>query len=129
MKIQCDVYKRAASAVLCCADKVALCWGCDEEVHTTNKLAEKHQRVPLLPTNSNSSSSSSSSSSQVPICNICQSCLDYWEVVPWVAEEEENVLTFMQPNHDNAQVDRNTALRLVKRHKQLQASGLNVAKS
>ncbi|WOL00894.1 B-box zinc finger protein 22-like [Canna indica] len=78
MKIQCDVCERAAAAVLCCADEAALCWGCDEKVHAANKLAEKHQRVPLLPTNSNSSSSSSSSSSQVPVCDICQEKAGYF---------------------------------------------------
>ncbi|WOK93550.1 B-box zinc finger protein 22-like [Canna indica] len=101
MKTQCDICERAAAAVLCCADEAALCWGCDEEVHAANKLAEKHQRVPLLPTNSNSSSSSSSSSSQVPICNICQvaesigfhacikSCLDYLEAVPGLQRKKQ----------------------------------------
>ncbi|RRT84149.1 hypothetical protein BHE74_00012436 [Ensete ventricosum] len=62
MKIQCDVCERAAAAVLCCADEAALCWSCDEKVHAANKLAGKHQRVPLLPTNPNSCSS------QIPNC-------------------------------------------------------------
>ncbi|WOK97365.1 tetratricopeptide repeat protein 33 [Canna indica] len=35
----------------------------------------------------------------------------------------------INPNHDEAQADRNTALRLVKRRKQLQESGLDVAHS
>ncbi|KAF8095501.1 hypothetical protein N665_0331s0020 [Sinapis alba] len=62
MKIQCNVCEAAEAAVLCCADEAALCWSCDEKVHAANKLAEKHQRVPL----------SVSSSSSIPKCDICQ---------------------------------------------------------
>lgn len=47
--------------MLCCADEAALCWTCDEKVHAANKLASKHQRVPL-----------STSSPQMPKCDICQ---------------------------------------------------------
>ncbi|CAD5195896.1 unnamed protein product [Musa acuminata subsp. malaccensis] len=72
MKIQCDVCERAAAAVLCCADEAALCWSCDEKVHAANKLAGKHQRVPLLPTNPNSCSS------QIPNCDICQEKAGYF---------------------------------------------------
>ncbi|OMO74685.1 Zinc finger, B-box [Corchorus capsularis] len=61
MKIQCNVCEAAEAKVLCCADEAALCWACDEKVHAANKLASKHQRVPL-----------SSSSSQMPKCDICQ---------------------------------------------------------
>lgn len=50
--------------MLCCADEAALCWACDEKVHAANKLASKHQRVPL-----------STSTSQMPKCDICQVCL------------------------------------------------------
>ncbi|XP_072950573.1 B-box zinc finger protein 23-like [Typha angustifolia] len=67
MKIQCDVCERAEAAVLCCADEAALCWSCDDAVHAANKLAGKHQRVPLLPRAPPNSSSSSN-----PICDICQ---------------------------------------------------------
>ncbi|KAK8706339.1 hypothetical protein V6N13_049908 [Hibiscus sabdariffa] len=63
MRIQCNVCEAAEATVLCCADEAALCWSCDEKVHAANKLASKHQRVPL---------SSSSSSSQMPKCDICQ---------------------------------------------------------
>ncbi|XWS10175.1 hypothetical protein CRYUN_Cryun39dG0053000 [Craigia yunnanensis] len=63
MRIQCNVCEAAEAKVLCCADEAALCWACDEKVHAANKLASKHQRVPL---------SSSSSSSQMPKCDICQ---------------------------------------------------------
>ncbi|KAG2327355.1 hypothetical protein Bca52824_010083 [Brassica carinata] len=51
-QIQCNV---------CETDEAALCWSCDEKLHTANKLAEKHQRVPL-----------SVSSSSIPKCDICQ---------------------------------------------------------
>ncbi|CAH2067828.1 unnamed protein product [Thlaspi arvense] len=61
MKIQCNVCEAAEAAVLCCADEAALCWACDEKIHAANKLAGKHQRVPL-----------SVSSSSIPKCDICQ---------------------------------------------------------
>ncbi|KDP27668.1 hypothetical protein JCGZ_19560 [Jatropha curcas] len=61
MKIQCNVCEAAEANVLCCADEAALCWACDEKVHAANKLASKHQRVPL-----------SSSSPHMPKCDICQ---------------------------------------------------------
>ncbi|KAK6132586.1 hypothetical protein DH2020_033688 [Rehmannia glutinosa] len=61
MKIQCNVCEAAEATVLCCADEAALCWDCDRKVHAANKLASKHQRIPL-----------SSSSSQMPMCDICQ---------------------------------------------------------
>jgi hypothetical protein len=61
MKIQCNVCEGAEAKVLCCADEAALCWECDEKVHAANKLASKHQRVPL-----------STSSSHMPKCDICQ---------------------------------------------------------
>ncbi|KAF5728072.1 B-box zinc finger protein 22 isoform X1 [Tripterygium wilfordii] len=61
MKIQCNVCEATEANVLCCADDAALCWACDEMVHAANKLASKHQRVPL-----------SNSSSQMPKCDICQ---------------------------------------------------------
>ncbi|XVF04424.1 hypothetical protein REPUB_Repub05bG0081300 [Reevesia pubescens] len=61
MRIQCNVCEAAEAKVLCCADEAALCSACDEKVHAANKLASKHQRVPL-----------SSCSSQMPKCDICQ---------------------------------------------------------
>ncbi|KAG6398460.1 hypothetical protein SASPL_139920 [Salvia splendens] len=61
MKIQCNVCEAAEASVLCCADEAALCWPCDQKVHAANKLAGKHQRVPL-----------STASSQMPKCDICQ---------------------------------------------------------
>ncbi|GER33611.1 B-box zinc finger family protein, partial [Striga asiatica] len=47
MKIHCNVCESAEAGVLCCADEAALCWACDRRVHAANKLAIKHQRVPL----------------------------------------------------------------------------------
>lgn len=63
MKIQCNVCGSAEATVLCCADEAALCWACDEKIHAANKLASKHQRVPL-----------SNSNKQMPKCDICQVC-------------------------------------------------------
>ncbi|KAH6764183.1 light-regulated zinc finger protein 1 [Perilla frutescens var. hirtella] len=67
MKIQCNVCEAAEANVLCCADEAALCWACDQKVHAANKLAGKHQRVPL-----------STSSSQMPKCDICQETVGYF---------------------------------------------------
>ncbi|KAE8662598.1 B-box zinc finger protein 22 [Hibiscus syriacus] len=61
MKIQCNVCEAAEAKVLCCSDEAALCFECDEKVHIANKLASKHERVPL-----------SSSSPHIPKCDICQ---------------------------------------------------------
>ncbi|KAK4750679.1 hypothetical protein SAY87_004161 [Trapa incisa] len=67
MKIQCNVCDAAEASVLCCADEAALCLACDEKVHAANKLASKHQRVPL-----------SISSSQIPKCDICQEAAGFF---------------------------------------------------
>ncbi|KAI9086068.1 hypothetical protein K1719_032145 [Acacia pycnantha] len=67
MKIQCNVCEAAEAEVLCCADEAALCRQCDVKVHAANKLATKHQRVPL-----------STSSSHMPICDICQEAVGYF---------------------------------------------------
>ncbi|KAL2472726.1 B-box zinc finger protein 22 [Forsythia ovata] len=67
MKIQCSACEVAEANVLCCADEAALCWACDQKVHAANKLASKHQRVPL-----------SISSSQMPKCDICQETFGYF---------------------------------------------------
>ncbi|KAL1567259.1 hypothetical protein AAHA92_02756 [Salvia divinorum] len=67
MKIQCNVCEAAEANVLCCADEAALCWPCDQKVHAANKLAGKHQRVPL-----------STASSQMPKCDICQETVGYF---------------------------------------------------
>uniref|UniRef100_A0A7N0V8U2 B box-type domain-containing protein n=1 Tax=Kalanchoe fedtschenkoi TaxID=63787 RepID=A0A7N0V8U2_KALFE len=67
MKIQCNVCESAEAKVLCCADEAALCWACDHKVHAANKLAGKHQRVPL-----------STTSSHMPKCDICQEAVGYF---------------------------------------------------
>ncbi|XP_028772694.1 B-box zinc finger protein 22-like [Neltuma alba] len=67
MKIQCSVCEASEAKVLCCADDAALCWECDEKVHAANKLAGKHERVPL-----------SSSASHMPKCDICQESFGYF---------------------------------------------------
>ena len=63
MKIQCNGCEAAEAQVMCCADEAALCWACDERVHAANKLAGKHQRVPLI---------AAPSPSRLPKCDICQ---------------------------------------------------------
>ncbi|KAK4438916.1 B-box zinc finger protein 22 [Sesamum alatum] len=65
MKIQCDVCEAAEAEVVCCADEAALCGGCDLKVHTGNKLATKHQRLPLYP-------------STMPKCDVCQEALGWF---------------------------------------------------
>jgi hypothetical protein len=60
MKIQCDVCERSKATVICCADEAALCTECDKRVHTANKLANKHQRIPFL------------APTDAPRCDICQ---------------------------------------------------------
>ncbi|KAL6529787.1 hypothetical protein OROGR_015410 [Orobanche gracilis] len=67
MKIQCNVCEAAEANVLCCADEAALCLSCDQKVHAANKLASKHQRIPL-----------STSSSRMPKRDICQETLGYF---------------------------------------------------
>uniref|UniRef100_A0A0E0KS89 B box-type domain-containing protein n=1 Tax=Oryza punctata TaxID=4537 RepID=A0A0E0KS89_ORYPU len=62
MRIQCDACEAAAATVVCCADEAALCARCDVEIHAANKLASKHQRLPLdaaLP-------------AALPRCDVCQ---------------------------------------------------------
>lgn len=67
MKIQCSVCEAAEANVICCADEAALCWACDEKVHTANKLVSKHQRVLL-----------SSSHTHMPKCDFCQETVGYF---------------------------------------------------
>ncbi|KAL5213343.1 hypothetical protein ABZP36_024190 [Zizania latifolia] len=61
MKIQCDACGSAAAAVVCCADEAALCARCDVEIHAANKLASKHQRLPL-----------DALDARLPRCDVCQ---------------------------------------------------------
>uniref|UniRef100_A0ACD5ZTB3 Uncharacterized protein n=1 Tax=Avena sativa TaxID=4498 RepID=A0ACD5ZTB3_AVESA len=72
MKIQCNACGAAEARVLCCADEAALCAACDEEVHAANKLASKHQRVPLLP------DAPPATASAPPKCDICQEASGYF---------------------------------------------------
>ncbi|MFT7759293.1 UNVERIFIED_CONTAM: hypothetical protein ODX46_25210, partial [Salmonella enterica subsp. enterica serovar Enteritidis] len=67
MRIQCDACEAAAATVVCCADEAALCARCDVEIHAANKLASKHQRLPLdaaLP-------------AALPRCDVCQVTYSY----------------------------------------------------
>ncbi|KAL6606666.1 hypothetical protein ACP70R_042319 [Stipagrostis hirtigluma subsp. patula] len=75
MKIQCNACGAAEARVLCCADEAALCVACDEEVHAANKLAGKHQRVPLL---SDADAASGKAASAAPKCDICQEASGYF---------------------------------------------------
>lgn len=61
MRIQCDVCEHKTAAVICSADEAALCVECDVKVHQANKLASKHKRLPLMPSNS-----------KLCLCDICQ---------------------------------------------------------
>ncbi|KAG2604259.1 B-box zinc finger protein 22 isoform X1 [Panicum virgatum] len=75
MKIQCNACGAAEARVLCCADEAALCGACDEEVHAANKLAGKHQRVPLL---SDADAAAAAAAPAVPKCDICQEASGYF---------------------------------------------------
>ncbi|CAN6268363.1 unnamed protein product [Urochloa humidicola] len=65
MRIQCDACEGAAATVVCCADEAALCARCDVEIHAANKLASKHQRLPL-------GVGSGGASESLPRCDVCQ---------------------------------------------------------
>ncbi|KAH7657712.1 Zinc finger RING/FYVE/PHD-type protein [Dioscorea alata] len=70
MRIQCSACEAAEARVLCCADEAALCFECDQKVHAANKLAGKHQRVPLLVPEP--------PAPRVPKCDICQEAAGYF---------------------------------------------------
>ncbi|KAL6839659.1 hypothetical protein ACP4OV_030598 [Aristida adscensionis] len=78
MKIQCNACGAAEARVLCCADEAALCVACDEEVHAANKLAGKHQRVPLLTDAAAGAAAASAAAPAVPKCDICQEASGYF---------------------------------------------------
>jgi hypothetical protein len=63
MRIQCDACEAAAATVVCCADEAALCARCDVEIHAANKLASKHQRLPL---------GDGDAAPSLPRCDVCQ---------------------------------------------------------
>ncbi|KAF8732907.1 hypothetical protein HU200_015257 [Digitaria exilis] len=77
MKIQCNACGAAEARVLCCADEAALCAACDEEVHAANKLAGKHQRVPLL-SDAAAAAAAAAATPAVPKCDICQEASGYF---------------------------------------------------
>ena len=62
MKVLCSACEAAEARVLCCADEAALCACCDRDVHSANRLAGKHHRLPLQPP----------AAASAPGCDICQ---------------------------------------------------------
>ncbi|CAN6331047.1 unnamed protein product [Urochloa humidicola] len=66
MKVLCSACEAAEASVLCCADDAALCASCDRDVHAANRLAGKHQRLPLLAPGGQTAVVSP------PKCDICQ---------------------------------------------------------
>ncbi|CAL4896202.1 unnamed protein product [Urochloa decumbens] len=74
MKVLCSACEAAEASVLCCADDAALCASCDREVHAANRLAGKHQRLPLLAPGGQSAAAAVSP----PKCDICQECDAYF---------------------------------------------------
>lgn len=60
MKVLCVVCEASEAMVWCYADEAPLCNDCDKKVHSSNKLASRHRRVPLMQTR------------PVPKCDICQ---------------------------------------------------------
>ncbi|WVZ86235.1 hypothetical protein U9M48_033050 [Paspalum notatum var. saurae] len=67
MRIQCDACEGAAATVVCCADEAALCARCDVEIHAANKLASKHQRLPLC-----AGGGGGGGATGLPRCDVCQ---------------------------------------------------------
>ncbi|XP_062181617.1 B-box zinc finger protein 22-like [Phragmites australis] len=75
MKVLCSACEAAEASVLCCADDAALCARCDREVHAANRLASKHQRLPLL---APGAASTGDAAVSPPKCDICQECDAYF---------------------------------------------------
>ncbi|GBG78026.1 hypothetical protein CBR_g25960 [Chara braunii] len=90
---------------MCCADEAALCLGCDQRVHDANKLASKHQRVPLYPTGSE----------EQPKCDICQ------EVVAFFFCLEDRALLCRE-----CDVSIHTANALAAKHQRFLLTGMRV---
>ena len=67
MKLLCDVCEVAVATAFCCADEAALCESCDGRIHAANKLAGRHQRIPLMPDHPDHE--------PAPSCDICQVCV------------------------------------------------------
>ncbi|KAF8725574.1 hypothetical protein HU200_020108 [Digitaria exilis] len=79
MKVLCSACEAAEASVLCCADDAALCARCDREVHAANRLAGKHQRLPLLaPCGDQSAAATAAAAVSPPKCDICQECDAYF---------------------------------------------------
>ncbi|KAL6315368.1 hypothetical protein AAG906_000477 [Vitis piasezkii] len=110
MKIPCDICGNVEAEVLCSADEAVLCWGCDERVHTANKLSQKHQRVPLL------KHPPSTSSSQLPPCDICQEKSGYFFCL-----EDRALLC------KNCDVSTHSTNSYVSSHRRFVISGIKVA--
>ena len=62
----CSACDSAEVSILCCANDVALYARRDREVHAANRLAGKHQRLPLL------APGGQSAAVAPPKCDICQ---------------------------------------------------------
>ncbi|XP_009799762.1 zinc finger protein CONSTANS-LIKE 5 [Nicotiana sylvestris] len=45
----CEVCEQAAASVTCKADAAALCLSCDRDIHSANPLAQRHERIPVVP--------------------------------------------------------------------------------
>ncbi|XP_060171597.1 zinc finger protein CONSTANS-LIKE 5-like [Lycium barbarum] len=45
----CEVCEQAAASVTCRADAAALCVTCDRDIHSANPLAQRHERIPVVP--------------------------------------------------------------------------------
>jgi hypothetical protein len=45
----CEVCEQAPASVTCKADAAALCVTCDNDIHSANPLARRHERVPVEP--------------------------------------------------------------------------------
>ncbi|GLJ16284.1 hypothetical protein SUGI_0274330 [Cryptomeria japonica] len=103
MKVQCDVCEIAEATLMCIADEAALCSQCDDKVHAANKLASKHQRVPLI------------SPSHLPKCDICQEKNAYFFCV------EDRALLCRQ-----CDVSIHSANHLVAAHQRLLVTGIKV---
>ncbi|KAJ8434619.1 hypothetical protein Cgig2_033105 [Carnegiea gigantea] len=45
----CDVCEQTPAVVTCKADAAALCAACDADIHSANRLAHRHHRLPVVP--------------------------------------------------------------------------------
>ncbi|MCO5583754.1 hypothetical protein L7F22_037668 [Adiantum nelumboides] len=103
MKVQCDACSQAAATLFCCADEAALCAECDIRVHAANKLAGKHERLPLSIHHPPSS------------CDVCQEKAGLFFCV-----DDRAVLC------RDCDVSIHTANNLTRKHKRFLVSGVRV---